>query len=126
MGFNQTAATRFNVVHRLWGTNGIVSMTGAVDLLTTPALESAIAACLAERPAALIIDLTGSDFLASVGIAALMKASETAAERGMGFSVVADGPATSRPIGLLGLSDDLNLQPTVADARESLGDNRSE
>ena len=37
------------------------------------------------------------------------------------FGVVASGPATSRPLTLIGLADIIGLYPTLAEARDALG-----
>jgi anti-sigma B factor antagonist len=97
----------------------VLSVSGEIDLATIPAFEAAIVDALTQRPTALIVDLSGVDFLASAGLQALVAARESltgAAE----FAVVADGPATSRPIQLTGLDQILSLHPTVADARSAV------
>lgn len=97
----------------------VLSVSGEIDLATIPAFEAAIADALTQRPTALIVDLSGVDFLASAGLQALVAARESltgAAE----FAVVAGGPATSRPIQLTGLDQILSLHTTVADARSAV------
>ena len=63
----------------------------------------------------MIVDLSGVDFLASAGLQALVATHENVSETA-GFAVVADGPATSRPIQLTGLDQILSLHPTLAEA----------
>ena len=46
----------------------VVSVSGEIDLVTAPALEQAIGAVVAESPTALVIDLSGVEFLGSVGL----------------------------------------------------------
>lgn len=89
-------------------------------MLTAPQLETAIADSLTDKPAALIVDLTETDFLASADLNVLAQAHETADKANIGFGVVADSPATSRPIQLIGLAATLNLQPNLDQARASL------
>jgi anti-anti-sigma factor len=97
----------------------VLAVTGEIDLATIPAFEAAITEALAQRPSALIVDMTNVDFLASAGLQALVatheKVSGTAA-----FAVVADGPATSRPIELTGLDQILSLHPSVSDAKAAV------
>ena len=38
------------------------------------------------------------------------------------FGVVASGPATSRPLTLIGLADIIGLYPTLTEARNALGE----
>lgn len=107
-------------VNHIWlGPTVVVSVSGAVDMLTAPGLEKSVAACLDERPAAMIIDLTDTEFLGSAGISVLVHACSLAGDRRIGFGVVADAPATSRPITLLGLDGALNLHPTIEDVQKS-------
>ena len=104
------------IVKQQWlGRAVVVSVSGTVDMLTASRLEGAIAAALAENPVALVIDLTDVDFLASHGISVLVAAHERVAPRAA-FAVVADGPATSRPMRLIGVSDLLALYPTRDEA----------
>ena len=102
------------------GLTAVIAVAGAVDMLTAPQLEAAIAESLTDKPAALIVDLTETDFLASAGLNVLAQAHETADRASIGFGVVADSPATSRPIQLIGLAATLNLQPNLDQARASL------
>jgi anti-sigma B factor antagonist len=92
----------------------VVAPQGAVDLLTAPRLESAVAEALAARPSLLVIDLTGVEFLASIGLTVLVKARRDA-DRGTALRVVATG-APRRAISVTGLDDALNVYSKVADA----------
>jgi len=97
----------------------VLSVSGEIDLATIPAFEAAIADALTQRPTALIVDLSGVEFLASAGLQALVATRESVTGTA-GFAVVANGPATSRPIQLTGLDQILSLHPTVADARSAV------
>jgi anti-anti-sigma factor len=72
------------------------------------------------KPKALVVDLSGVGFLASAGLQSLVATHERVS-KDAGFAVVADGPATSRPIQLTGLDQVLNLYPTMAQALAALG-----
>jgi anti-sigma B factor antagonist len=93
----------------------VLSVGGEIDLATAPALEAAIAAVLAEDPPALVIDLSAVEFLASAGLRILVTTQDKLAESAR-FAVVANGPATSRPIQLTGLDEAISLYPTLDDA----------
>jgi len=97
----------------------VISVSGTLDMLTAPQLEAAVAAALSRHPAAIIVDLSGVDFLASAGMAVLVAVRDRA-EGVFEFRVVADGPATSRPLRLVGLSDRIGLHPTLDEARATL------
>ena len=93
----------------------VVSVSGVVDMLTSPQLETAIESALEKQPAGVVIDFTDVEFLASAGMGVLVAAHDRAGSE-VAFSVVADGPATSRPLKLVGIADILSLYPSLDDA----------
>ncbi len=97
----------------------VLEVKGEVDLATIPAFEAAIVDALAQRPSALIIDMSEVDFLASAGLQALVSTHEKVSGTA-GFAVVADGPATSRPIELTGLDQILALHSSVSEAKATV------
>ncbi|MDT5067556.1 MAG: anti-sigma factor antagonist, partial [Mycobacterium sp.] len=72
----------------------------------------AITYAAAESPTGVIVDLTDVKFLASAGMSVLVTAHEEIAAKA-GFGVVADGPATSRPMRLVGLDRTITLYRTI-------------
>jgi anti-sigma B factor antagonist len=97
----------------------VLAVSGEIDLATIPAFEGAIADALSQRPTALIVDLSAVDFLASAGLQALVATHEKVSGTA-GFAVVADGPATSRPIELTGLDQILSLHSSLRDAKAAV------
>lgn len=97
----------------------IVSVAGVVDMLTAPQLEEAIRAARGKDPAGLIVDFTAVDFLASAGMGILVAVHDEVTPD-VKFSVVAEGPATSRPLKLLGIADLIPLYATVDEAVDAL------
>jgi anti-sigma B factor antagonist len=59
----------------------VLTVLGEVDLVTVPDLEAAIAEHVAAAPC-LVLDLTGVTFFGSLGLAALMRGTQLAEERG--------------------------------------------
>jgi anti-anti-sigma factor len=94
----------------------VLEVHGDLDAVTSPRLTEAINASLGSEPAALVVDLSELDFLASAGMTALL-VGHTAAGESTRFGVVANGPTTSRPMELVGLHTELNLYPTMDAAR---------
>jgi anti-anti-sigma factor len=96
----------------------VLAVSGEIDLSTVPAFEAAITDALEPAPAALVVDLSAVDFLASAGLQTLVATHERVTKTGArtAFAVVADSPATSRPIQLTGLDQVLALYPTMAEA----------
>ncbi|WP_439030985.1 STAS domain-containing protein [Gordonia terrae] len=93
----------------------ILTVEGSIDVLTAPQLSDAVSQALSGRPRGLIIDLTSTEFLASAGMAALVAAHEAIAPSGL-FGVVAAGPATTRPLTIMGLDQTMILYPTLTAA----------
>ncbi len=93
----------------------LLTVGEVVDLATAPVLEEAIDGLLAEEPKALIVDLSGVTFLASVGLRLLVSTHEKVGESGQ-FAVVASGPITSRPIQLTKLDEVFAMYPTLDEA----------
>jgi anti-sigma B factor antagonist len=98
----------------------VVSASGDLDMLTAPALRDAIAAALEKDPTALIVDLSAVEFLGSAGMQVLMESHNQAGTSGVQFAVVADGPATSRPLKITGIADLVALHSSLDVALEKL------
>jgi anti-sigma B factor antagonist len=98
----------------------VLAVGGEVDLATAPLFEKAIADALADDPPAFVIDLTEVSFLASAGLQLLVATQERVGE----FAVVADGPATSRPIQLTELDKVFALYPVLEDALAAMQTSR--
>ncbi len=94
----------------------VVRVSGEIDLVTAPALEQAIGGVVAQGPAALVIDLSGVEFLGSVGLKILAATYEQLDAVATRFGVVAHGPATRRPIHLTGLDKTFPLYPALDEA----------
>ncbi|OFJ55316.1 STAS domain-containing protein [Mycolicibacterium grossiae] len=97
----------------------VVAITGVIDMLTAPDVHVAVRDVLAGEPAAVLIDLTGVEFLASAGLEVLVNAHRLAGS-GTRLAVVADGPATSRPIQITGVDDYVPLYATANEAMAAL------
>lgn len=98
----------------------VLTVSGEVDMLSSPHLADAIQTALSNKPAALIVDLSKVDFLASAGMTVLVTA-QAEAEPPTRFAVVANGAATSRPIKLMGIDSVLSLYSTLDDALTGVG-----
>lgn len=95
----------------------VLKVGGEIDMTTAPALENAVRQALSERPARLVIDLTGAQFFSSAGIAVLMLAHRGSDE--VALRVVASDRVVLRPLELTGLTDDLDIYPTLASALDA-------
>lgn len=102
----------------------VLTVSGEVDMLSAPQLDAAIHTALAAAPAALIVDLSKVDFLASAGMTVLVTAQAEVAPPTR-FAVVANGPATSRPIKLMGLDSIVTVYATLDSALSRIADGQT-
>ena len=93
----------------------VVAAWGDLDLATAPRLADAIEAAARKEPAALIVDLSRVDFLASAGMTVLITAHRDIAPSAR-FGVVADGPSTSRPLKMIGIDTIVDVYRTLDEA----------
>ncbi|MEO3757825.1 STAS domain-containing protein [Mycobacterium sp. B14F4] len=87
----------------------VVAASGDLDMLTAPQLRDAVEAALSKKPEGLIVDLTKVEFLGSAGMQVLMEAHNQTDGTDTRFAVVAEGPATSRPLKITGIADLIDL-----------------
>lgn len=116
---NRLAAAGCSINTEWIGRTAVISVSGVLDMLTSPRLEAAIAAAIDKHPAAIVVNLADVDFLASAGMGVLVSARKQTAG---GFAVVASGPATSRPLKMVGLADIVGLHPALDEALAALGE----
>ena len=83
-----------------------LSVRGEIDSLTTPRLESALNELLAEPADRYVLDLTEVSFLASSGLAVLIRTAQVTEERGLRLRLVLATRAVRRPLQITG-SDQL-------------------
>jgi len=116
---NQPAASSCTIDQQRIGQIEVLTVAGVVDMLTAPQLEEAIAAAAKESPQGVIVDLGAVDFLASAGMGVLAAARDELPES-VRFAVVADSPATSRPLKLVGIAEVVGLHATLGEALAAL------
>ncbi|MGK2869842.1 MAG: STAS domain-containing protein [Mycobacterium sp.] len=107
--------TGCDVAERWVGDTCVLEVSGVVDMVTLNQFEAAIEAAAKKTPTALVVDMSDIDFLASSGINALVVAFSELTPA-IQFVVVADGPATSRPLRVLGIADLIDLFATLDEA----------
>ena len=116
MNVSEQHRGRFVVRPRRDGETLILQVSGDLDVLNAPSLATHVDIALTSGPSVVIVDLTNVDFLSSAGISVLIETHRLASRADMSLRVVADSPATSRPIRLMCVDQIIDLYPTVADA----------
>jgi anti-sigma B factor antagonist len=81
----------------------VLTVSGEVDTLTAPPFERAVGDLLADpSDTVLVLDLDAVNFLASSGLAVLIRAAHRAAERELRLRLVTSGRAVRRPLEITG------------------------
>jgi anti-sigma B factor antagonist len=93
----------------------VIRVFGEIDLSSHLRLRTELFdACESvEPPAPVVLDLTGVEFLASVGLSELLLCNERAIARGTPLRVVASERHVLRPIEVTGLDRLLSVHPNV-------------
>jgi len=115
----QPTASNCTIEQQRVGEIDVLTVAGVVDMLTAPQLEEAIATAGKASPRGVIVDLGAVEFLASAGMGILVAARDELPSEVL-FAVVADGPATSRPLKLVGIADVIGLHATLDEALAAL------
>ncbi len=93
----------------------VAHVSGAIDLLTVPALRMCVDGHL-DAEQGLVVDLSQVDFLAAAGLTVLTDAERRAARDHRAWAVVASTRPVLRPLEVLGLVECLPTYETVPDA----------
>ena len=101
-----------------YGNTVVITCRGVLDMLTAPVLERHLSETLDGKPSAVVVDLTGVDFLASHGMTVLIAGHDRVSDR-IPFCVVADGPI-SRPLKLVGFDELMPLHTRLDQAMEQV------
>ncbi|MBY6435915.1 STAS domain-containing protein [Rhodococcus kroppenstedtii] len=123
MSVAENSTDSFRVDTELQNGAAILTVVGELDLATAPILQDAVDAVRNEATKALVVDLTGVDFLASAGMTVLVQSHQSVPD-GVIFSVVATGAATARPLQLVGLDETFPIHASRQDALAATGDAR--
>ncbi|MEU8587446.1 STAS domain-containing protein [Streptomyces sp. NPDC048664] len=93
------------------GDTAQVGVFGELDLDTGPELTAVLTECLGQGPARLVVDVSAVPFCDSSGLAALLRARESASRAGAEFVLAGVRPALSRILVMTGLDAVFNAGP---------------
>jgi anti-sigma B factor antagonist len=91
------------------GRHALLVVEGEIDTLTAGALERALRGLLEDTSEVLVVDLTAVTFLASSGLAVLIRAAHEAGERRL--RLVSTARAVRRPMEITGSDQLFDLYP---------------
>jgi anti-sigma B factor antagonist len=98
------------------GEAAVVTISGELDLASSPALEEELERVAASNASLVIVDLRELEFMDSTGLSVLVRAHQRAAESSQRFGLVNGSQQVQRLLSLTGVADRLML----ADAPEGL------
>ncbi len=98
------------------GEAAIISVSGELDLASSPALEEELERAAASAVSLVVVDLRGLEFMDSTGLSVLVRAHQRAAEGTQRFGLVNGSQQVQRLLSLTGVAERL----TLADAPEEL------
>jgi anti-anti-sigma factor len=96
----------------------VISVSGELDLATSPALAGELERASASDASVIVLDLRGVSFMDSTGLSVLVEGQRRADESPPRFVVVKGGDQVSRLLALTGVADRL----TLVDAPEQVSD----
>ncbi|GLZ38833.1 STAS domain-containing protein [Actinokineospora sp. NBRC 105648] len=91
----------------------VVRPKGEIDLLTAPSFAAGMTGAIDGGARLVVVDLDQVSFFGSAGVAGLARAAERADQAGTGFRLVVGASMASRVLEISGLSQVLELRPTV-------------
>lgn len=96
----------------------VLSVSGELDLASSPMLDQELARLAAAEPALLVLDLRGLAFMDSTGLSVLVRAHHHAEQAGRRLVLVRGGPQVQRLLNLTGLADRLPIVDSVEESYE--------
>ena len=102
------------------GEVGVVSLSGDVDLESSPRLRTALLDCVGTRTAVLV-EMAGVSYIDSSGIASLVEAYQTARKSEAGFGLVEVSEGAMRVLELARLDKVFSIYPTLAEGLKDVG-----
>ena len=98
------------------GRSAVVAMPDEVDMANGAAIQEDLLAALAERPEALVVDMTQTTFCDSAGVRAIMLTHRQAAAADCELRLVIGSPAVTRVFTIIGAGQLVPIHPDLASA----------
>jgi anti-sigma B factor antagonist len=97
------------------GDAAVISVSGELDLASSPALEQELERVANAKTPLVIVDLRELEFMDSTGLSVLVKAQQRAAQNDQRFGLVNGSPQVQRLLSLTGVADRLVLAEAPED-----------
>lgn len=102
------------------GDAAVVTLSGDVDLESSPRVRSALLECVKSNPS-VVVDMSGVDYIDSSGVASLVEAFQTARKNGTRFVLAKVSDAALRVLELARLDKVFAIVPEVSDGLDDGG-----
>ncbi len=99
-----------NVSSQTGAVESVVLVDGEVDVSNADQLRTVLDGRVEDAPTKLVVDLSKVPYIDSTGIGVLVGAAHRAAEKNVRFEVANPQRNVERVLGLLGVSNDLNVR----------------
>lgn len=99
-----------NVSSQTGAVESVVLVDGEVDVSNADQLRTVLDGRVEDAPTELVVDLSKVPYIDSTGIGVLVGAAHRAAEKNVRFEVANPQRNVERVLGLLGVSNDLNVR----------------
>lgn len=99
-----------NVSSQTGAVESVVLVDGEVDVSNADQLRTVLDGRVEDTPTELVVDLSKVPYIDSTGIGVLVGAAHRAAEKNVRFEVANPQRNVERVLGLLGVSNDLNVR----------------
>ena len=99
----------FRVEVRTEGRAAIITVSGELDLATSPSLEAELERVWASDTEQLVLDLRGLEFMDSTGLSIIVKAHQRLTERGRTLNLVRGPQQVQRLLDLTGVAERIQL-----------------
>lgn len=99
-----------NVSFQTGAVESVVLVDGEVDVSNADQLRTVLDGRVEDAPTKLVVDLSKVPYIDSTGIGVLVGAAHRAAEKNVRFEVANPQRNVERVLGLLGVSNDLNVR----------------
>ncbi len=104
--------SHFRLEVRRQGAATVISVSGELDLASSPALQEELDRAAGSDSQTLIIDLRELDFMDSTGLSVLVRAHQRTEEQGRQLAMVKGPQQVQRLLSLTGVADRLTLVDT--------------
>ncbi len=101
--------SHFRLEVRNQGHSTVITVSGELDLASSPALQEELDRVAASESQLLIIDLRDLDFMDSTGLSVLVRAHQRIEEQGRQLAMVKGPQQVQRLLNLTGVADRLRL-----------------